>query len=247
MANADKIKIGTTSYNIKDTISGYTTNTGTITQVSGYNGLTGSFTTSGTIKCDLKSETKSTLTAASRTSTANREYPVGLDANSKLSVNVPWTNTTLSAGDDISISSSHVISIASNTIGHTASSTNPSGSTSPVTSVAHNTYTNICTISNLAEGIYLIMGTVTWSGSNINGCRRLHFATSSAAASSAMERFANLLLPAYNNNSNEPFKQQIIYIWNKTSATTNLHMVGWQNSGVSLSITYPGLYVIRIC
>ena len=45
---------------------------------------------SGTIKANLKSETASALTAASKGSTADREYAVGVDANGNLSVNIPW-------------------------------------------------------------------------------------------------------------------------------------------------------------
>lgn len=74
--------------------SGYTTNKGSVTSVATGAGLTGgTITGSGTIKADLKSETKSALTAADKGSTASREYAVGLDANGKLSVNVPWTDT----------------------------------------------------------------------------------------------------------------------------------------------------------
>lgn len=77
--------------------SGYTTNTGTVTSVTAGAGLTGgTITGSGTIKADLKSETKSTLEAASMGSTASRQYAVGLDKNGDLSVNVPWANTTYS-------------------------------------------------------------------------------------------------------------------------------------------------------
>ena len=73
---------------------GYTTNTGTVTKVSTGAGLTGGdVTTSGTIKADLKSETKSSLTAASKGSTSSREYAVGLDSAGDLSVNIPWTDT----------------------------------------------------------------------------------------------------------------------------------------------------------
>ena len=42
----------------------------------------------------LKSYTKSTLASADPGSTANRQYPVMLDADGNLSVNVPWTDTT---------------------------------------------------------------------------------------------------------------------------------------------------------
>jgi hypothetical protein len=69
---------------------GYTTNTGTVTKVSTGAGLTGGdVTTTGTIKADLKSETKSTLEAADMGSTTNKQYAVGLDKNGKLSVNIP--------------------------------------------------------------------------------------------------------------------------------------------------------------
>lgn len=53
----------------------------------------GNLSADRTIKAALSSETKSSLSAASMGSTANRQYAVGLDANGVLSVNVPWTNT----------------------------------------------------------------------------------------------------------------------------------------------------------
>lgn len=89
-----------------------TANTGTVTKVSTGAGLTGGdITGTGTIKCKLKSETASTLATASRGSTTGREYPVGLDKNSVLSVNVPWENTTYTGTGLISVNSStHVIS-----------------------------------------------------------------------------------------------------------------------------------------
>lgn len=83
----------------KYTWNSKTSNTGTVTKVSTGAGLTGGdVTTTGTIKCDLKSETKSTLEATSMGSTANKQYAVGLDKNGDLSVNIPWTdnNTTYS-------------------------------------------------------------------------------------------------------------------------------------------------------
>ena len=67
---------------------------GTVTSVATGAGLTGgTITGSGTIKADLKSETKSSLEAASMGSTSSRQYAVGLDKNGDLSVNVPWTDT----------------------------------------------------------------------------------------------------------------------------------------------------------
>ena len=82
---------------------------GTVTSVSGADGLTGSVTTTGSIKPDLKSYTQSSLTAADMGSTINRQYAVGLDSAGKLSVNVPWKNTeyesktAASGGTDVSL------------------------------------------------------------------------------------------------------------------------------------------------
>ena len=46
------------------------------------------------VKAKLKSETPHTATSATPTNTANRQYPVGVDADGNLSVNVPWQDTT---------------------------------------------------------------------------------------------------------------------------------------------------------
>lgn len=100
---------------------GYTTNTGTVTSIATGAGLTGgTITGSGTIKADLKSETKSSLTAASKGSTSGREYAVGLDANGDLSVNVPWENTQTVTGVKGSSESSYRtgnVSISATNIG----------------------------------------------------------------------------------------------------------------------------------
>ena len=53
-------------------------------------------TTSGTIKtikANLKSETALTGAANNPSNTANRYYPVAVDSNNKLAVNIPWTDT----------------------------------------------------------------------------------------------------------------------------------------------------------
>ena len=67
---------------------------GTVTNVATGVGLTTSdgqpITSTGTVKAKLKSETASVLEAGTRTNVTNREYPVGVDANGDLSVNVPW-------------------------------------------------------------------------------------------------------------------------------------------------------------
>lgn len=77
----------------KYTWNNKTSNTGTVTKVSTGAGLTGGdVTTTGTIKANLLSETKLTNASSTATETANRVYPVALDKNGKLAVNVPWTD-----------------------------------------------------------------------------------------------------------------------------------------------------------
>lgn len=71
-----------------------TSYTGTVTKVSTGAGLTGGdVTTTGTIKANLTSETKLTNAASDGTETSGRVYPVRLDKNGKLAVNVPWSDT----------------------------------------------------------------------------------------------------------------------------------------------------------
>lgn len=80
-----------------DLANGKTANTGTVTKVSTGAGLTGGdITTTGTVKAALTSETNLTNAAADGTETSGRVYPVRLDKNGKLAVNVPWTNTNSS-------------------------------------------------------------------------------------------------------------------------------------------------------
>jgi biopolymer transport protein ExbD len=73
--------------------TGATANTGTVTSVATGVGLTGgTVTTSGTIKVNLVSETKLNNASVTSTESADRVYPVALDKNGKLAVNVPWTD-----------------------------------------------------------------------------------------------------------------------------------------------------------
>ena len=68
-----------------------TPNTGKVTSISAGIGLAGStINTTGTLKAYLKSETASTLKIVSKGSTSGKEYAVGIDKNSNLSVNNPW-------------------------------------------------------------------------------------------------------------------------------------------------------------
>ena len=57
--------------------------------------------TSSTIKVKLKNETALTNNAVSTTEVANRVYPVAVDNNGDLAVNVPWTDYTAGTNIDI--------------------------------------------------------------------------------------------------------------------------------------------------
>lgn len=71
----------------------YDTNAGgTVTSITGTVGLTGTVTTSGNIKAKLRSEALLTNAAAAAVETTDRVYPVALDKDGYLAVNVPWTN-----------------------------------------------------------------------------------------------------------------------------------------------------------
>ena len=83
----------------KYTWNSKTSNTGTVTSVATGAGLTGgTISTSGTIKANLVSETKLANSAAAATEVAGRVYPVALDKDGKMAVNVPWENTQTVTG-----------------------------------------------------------------------------------------------------------------------------------------------------
>lgn len=93
--------------------AGATANTGTITGVTGGNGLTGSATSGAvtlavgagtgiTVSADavaakLRSTTALTVDSAAATTTSGRVYPVAVDKTGYLAVNVPWTDTNTHA------------------------------------------------------------------------------------------------------------------------------------------------------
>lgn len=72
----------------------YDTNSGgTVTTVSAGVGLAGgNITTSGTIKANLRDEVPLPLASSAGITTNGRVYPIVLDSDGYLSVNVPWTN-----------------------------------------------------------------------------------------------------------------------------------------------------------
>ena len=100
MSNTDKAKLDGIASGAK---------TGTVTSITAGVGLSGSITTSGTIKAKLKSETLLTSDAATSGNTANRTYAIAADKSGYLAVNVPWTNTTYS---DATTSTHGLMSIA---------------------------------------------------------------------------------------------------------------------------------------
>lgn len=101
-----KIKIGDNIFQLYDSGN----SGGTVTKVSTGAGLTGGdITTTGTIKAKLNSET-----SLGTIGTTDKLYAVGVDANGKLCVNVPWTDTntevstlTLAAGSTAGTALSH--------------------------------------------------------------------------------------------------------------------------------------------
>ena len=71
----------------KDAWNKKTSNTGTVTSVTGIQGLTGSGNTTATLKANLKSYTKNSNVIGGKL------YGVELDKDGRLAVNVPWTDT----------------------------------------------------------------------------------------------------------------------------------------------------------
>ena len=120
----DKFTYSGNTYKLKDKVSGYTTNTGTVTKVSTGAGLTGGdITTTGTIKAKLNSET-----SLGTIGTTDKLYAVGVDANGKLCVNVPWTDSTVStltlasgstAGTSLTYGGKFTLTVGSKTVSFT--------------------------------------------------------------------------------------------------------------------------------
>ena len=75
-----------------------TSNTGTVTSVTGTDGITGSGTTTATLKANLKSYAKNS------NAIGGKLYGVELDKDGKLAVNVPWTDTKYSGTQGITLS-----------------------------------------------------------------------------------------------------------------------------------------------
>ena len=254
MAYATKITASDgETYNFQDLISGYTTKTGTVTSVATGAGLTGgTITTSGTIKCDLKSETKSSLATASRGSTSSREYAVGRDSNNDLSVNIPWTDTKLTAGTNISISSN---TISTTNIGDIGTETGYSGTN---TNINHNTWTYVMPstdVHQFSKGVYVIKAIIQWQTYNSSsggtaaqtrqGYRFLLF-SNTANNGSAINRFSCSTIKAYNSSTNQQILQELVFVWHNTTDNKKIYLNAWQNSGGPLYFQYTGYTWVRI-
>ena len=89
------------------TVTGVTGSDGVVTTDTELGGST--ISKAGTVKLALVTNHTTTVNAGNATSTANRSYPLAIDGNSKLAVNVPWENTTYANGSGITIGSGNAI------------------------------------------------------------------------------------------------------------------------------------------
>ena len=167
----------------KYTWNSKTSNTGTVTSVATGAGLTGgTISTSGTIKANLVSETMLTNAAVAATEVAGFVYPVALDKNGKLAVNVPWeagANTTYTLTQDAtdghiitltpSSGSAMTITIPDNTVS-LSDAVNSTSSTVAASSKAVKTAYDLAaskktgTVTSVATGAGLTGGTISTSG-----------------------------------------------------------------------------------
>ena len=146
--------------------NGKTSNTGTVTSVETGIGLTGgAITGSGTIKTKLRSETALTLDSSAATTTSNRVYPVAVDKSGYLAVNVPWTDTKVTA---------------------VANHYTPSGGTT--TSASGGTLTDI---ANSTSGVQVVTGVTKDNAGHITGITSVALKSSNTTYSSMSESEAN--------------------------------------------------------
>lgn len=87
------INLGAADVGVNETAFPGLKKTGTVTSVTGADGLTGSVTSTGSLKANLNSYTKNA------SAIGGKLYAVELDKNGKLAVNVPWTDTNVQRTD----------------------------------------------------------------------------------------------------------------------------------------------------
>lgn len=91
---------GEAGYELNFTIPRGTPGAGNVSEVRGEKGLTGTVTSSGALKADLKDETKFVNASLNPKETTTRMYPVSLDSNGKLVCSVPYPTYAAGAGLD---------------------------------------------------------------------------------------------------------------------------------------------------
>lgn len=244
-------------YKFQDIVSPYTTCTGTLTNISGGAGIMGASVQEQTgkkitLSTELKDGNLSTLATASRGNTTSREYAVGLDKNSVLSVNVPWTNTTYSSGTNTTISSNKVsvcnIGDADNELGAGGTNTN----------INHNTWTYVISSTDTYQfpvGVYILKGYIQWHTYNSSsggtaaqtrqGYRWLVFSYT-ANSGTTINRFSTSTIKAYSSATNQVIRQECVFVWNNTTADRQVRLNAWQNSGGPLMYRYSGYQWVRI-
>lgn len=203
-------------------------NDGTVRGVTAGVGLAGgTITDTGTIKAKLKSETASSLTAASKGSTSDREYAVGVDASGDLSVNIPWENTTYESKNAAS--------------GGTALSLVTTGEKYTWNSKTANTGT----VTNLTAGVGLAGGTVTTTGT-IKAKLKSETASSLASASmgsTASRQYAVGVDKDGYLSVNIPWTDTVATIYNQTltAGNTDVTFNSLPTSGTNLFDVYTSV------
>lgn len=120
----DKVNLNGTTYDIKDTISGYTTNTGTVTSIAAGTGLSGgTINTSGTISLDTtRALTTSDITTGTDTTNKLVSAKTIADALSGLGGGTV-TSVGITNGGGLTVSGSPVTTSGNITVGHSNSVT----------------------------------------------------------------------------------------------------------------------------
>ena len=156
---------------------------GTVTSVTPGIGLTTSsltpgsagdaITGSGTLDLKLKDSTVSTLAATTRGTTSSREYPLGLDKNGDLSVNVPWTDAAVKQTSTTESSYNKDYAVTFSVTAASTTSTKTEGLRKNATAFKYNPYTSALTVTGSIT-------TGTLNATNVNG---IGYATCNTAES----------------------------------------------------------------
>lgn len=105
--------------------------------------------------------------------------------------------------------------------------------------VASGSNTTVLSIT-LQPGFYHIVGTCVFD-SNANGYRDIHFSASDNG-SSGINRFARARMSPV-SGANTVLHVDLA---REITSTTTLYLVAYQNSGSTLSVTYPGIQATKL-